>query len=322
MNSSTNPVAVTRDSTTPSPQSGIPEVVRCELVKRSVLLALCEPSPAIPSLHRALAIAELLDAELHVVQVLPTTIPSNPLFPQRNVDDAMSDVARTWRTSSATRAWIGDVIGDELAEFRMQVRCGDFVAQVASHALAVNAQLIVIPTRGDCGSVVTRLAHASQLPVLVAKPTTGHPTIVAATDLQDAGYPLLRTTAEFGEQLRTPVVAFHNVTPVSMMLNPLSNRPITPRDEGGISARRARLSLVSEHLHLSGQNVACDLDPVEAILREARARRADLVVVGTRPRSWFGRVIGASVAVRVVDRARRSVLVAPLPALESSTARF
>jgi nucleotide-binding universal stress UspA family protein len=191
------------------------------------------------------------------------------------------------------------------------------VSQVVSHALAVNAQLIVVPTRRHSGSIVTRLAHAAQLPVLVAKPATGHPIIVAATDLQGASYPLLRTTAELGEQLRAPVVAFHNVTPVSMMLNPLCSLPITPsRDDGAIAARKARLSLASEHLHLSGQSVACDLDPVEAILREARTRGADLVVVGTRPRSWFGRVLGASTAVRVVDRARRSVLVAPLPALD------
>ncbi|GAB4217020.1 MAG: hypothetical protein OHK0013_44150 [Sandaracinaceae bacterium] len=48
----------------------------------------------------------------------------------------------------------------------------------------------------------------------------------------------------------------------------------------------------------------------DAILREARAREGDLIVVGARPRRWFERLFARSVASQVVERAKRSVLVA------------
>ena len=55
-----------------------------------------------------------------------------------------------------------------------------------------------------------------------------------------------------------------------------------------------------------------EFNPVEAILQEARVQDADLVVVGTRSKSWLARVLTGSVAARVVNRANRSVLVTPL----------
>jgi hypothetical protein len=72
MNPAINLVAVTRDSMPPSPQSAIPSVCLAP-AKRSVLLALFEPIPEITNLYRALAMAELLDAELQVVHVAATS---------------------------------------------------------------------------------------------------------------------------------------------------------------------------------------------------------------------------------------------------------
>ncbi|MBK8259309.1 MAG: universal stress protein [Polyangiaceae bacterium] len=48
------------------------------------------------------------------------------------------------------------------------------------------------------------------------------------------------------------------------------------------------------------------------VLGEAREHNADLVVVGTRKRTWFDRLVAGSVAEQIVNRAKRSVLVTPL----------
>lgn len=50
-------------------------------------------------------------------------------------------------------------------------------------------------------------------------------------------------------------------------------------------------------------------DPADAILRLAEEHQADVIVVGTRNRSWFSRLFDPSVAGAVADRARRPVLV-------------
>jgi nucleotide-binding universal stress UspA family protein len=205
-------------------------------------------------------------------------------------------------------------VGDELAGRCLHVATGEFVTEVAKHAFELGAQLIVVPPRKRMGTVVTRLARAAALPVLVARTATAHQTIVAATDLRDGDYPVLRKAAELGARLRASVVAVHNVTPVSLFVNPESGWPVTLlRTAGAAAASELRLARVLSRLQLNAGSVLADaVNPVDAILREASARDADLVVVGTRPRSWFSHLAGGSVAAQVVDRACGSVLVSPL----------
>jgi len=57
--------------------------------------------------------------------------------------------------------------------------------------------------------------------------------------------------------------------------------------------------------------LADEADPVEAILGEAHGRNAGLIVVGARPRSRDP-IKPSCVPVRVIDRARFSILIVPL----------
>ncbi len=83
---------------------------------------------------------------------------------------------------------------------------------------------------------------------------------------------------------------------------------------------RRKLARAARRLHTHAETVvACEATPADAILREARLRNANLVVVGMR-RSWVDRLPGASVAAQVVNQAWRSVLVAPLDAATSPLA--
>ena len=161
------------------------------------------------------------------------------------------------------------------------------------------------------GASSKSLAAAAAVPVLVAREATHDETILAATDLESDGYPVLRLAAQLGQQLDAPVVALHNVNPVSCVgvAWPMIVLPAVP----AVEARSARLSQVWANLSFGASAVIRDeFNPVDAILWEARKRDADLLVVGTRRRGWFDRLVTGSVAAQVVNRAKRSVLVTPL----------
>jgi nucleotide-binding universal stress UspA family protein len=77
-----------------------------------------------------------------------------------------------------------------------------------------------------------------------------------------------------------------------------------------------RLADASQRMPVSVTSVVSNrVDAVEAILGEASAHEADVVVIGTRPKGWFARWTARKVAQRVVSNAKRSVLVMPLGAL-------
>ena len=79
-------------------------------------------------------------------------------------------------------------------------------------------------------------------------------------------------------------------------------------------ARRAvedRLARLLVRAKRAGVRAGADVReglPADEILRAARRRRADLIVVGTHGRSGFARAVLGSVAARVVTLARCPVL--------------
>ena len=282
----------------------------------TVLFALFEDGRPTASLLRALALSRVLDAELHVVRVLPELSRVNALFPQNHVLDAVRTVELTLRANRSTREWLATCLGDDEAAIeRFSIVHGNFLERVAGRAAELDAVLIIVPPReGRMGKTVTSLASTSGVPVLVAREATHDETIVAATDLESDGYPVLRRAAELGQQLDAPVIAVHNVNPVSVVVGLDMAWPFTVLHGEPIrEARSARLSQISEKLPVDACAVIRnDVNPVDAILGEAREHDADLVVVGTRRRNWFDRLVAGSVAAQVVNRARRSVLVTPL----------
>lgn len=199
------------------------------------------------------------------------------------------------------------------AEFKavLQLRLGFFVEEVVACARDLAASLIVIaPRTARCGRDATKIARRSGVPVLIAREYVTDRSIVAATDLTDERFPVLRCAAWMSSCLSRQCVVLHNLSSTSRIASVWTHRPWTTVE----SARWHACLTASQQFGVKGTaEVLCD-DPstANAILRTAGARDADIVVVGTHQRRWFERSLRRSVAVQVAARAARSVLVVPM----------
>lgn len=119
---------------------------------------------------------------------------------------------------------------------------------------------------------------------------------------------------EIGHQLQVPVVALHNVEPLAVGLSAATAwSVVVARPDSERRALAAKLLSASRDLNVDSQPVVRhELNSVAAIVDEASARDADLIVVGARTRRRFGLAMFGSIASRVVNRAQCSVLVLPL----------
>lgn len=306
-------LAIARSSELPHSLRAAPRA-RATAARSAVLFALFEDGCPTVSLLRAASLARLLDADLHVMRVLPELTRVSTLFPQNNLVDAVRTVERALHANRTTRAWLRSCLGESnLARFT--ITHGGFVKQVVERAADLDAVLIVVPPReAQMGNTITSLACTSGVPVLVAREATKDETIVAATDLESDGYPVLRCAALLGQRLDAPVIAVHNVNPMSVVVGVDMTWPLTVLQGDPVrQARSARLLQAADKLPVDARAVVRnEVNPADAILAEAREHDADMVVVGTRKHGWLERLFGGSVAAQVVNRAKRSVLVTPL----------
>jgi len=289
---------------------------------RRVLFASMAAGLPTAALRRAGALAELLDAELHVLRVLPDRGRSSALFSRRQSAESLASARLQVSVVRRTRRWCASVLSRPLSEGRVRVRHGE-LGQVAATCISeIGAELVVMPARdGRDGALVTRIAAAARVPVLVARRAAAGEGVVVATDLSDPRCPLLHRGVELAERLGAPVTFVHNVPPpepeipVGLGLAlPLADPVAAPTPRSALLARRlGRLRAEAARIHPAAESVVVSR-PVTttAILDVSREREADVVVVGTRGRSWLSRLAAPSVARRVVERAARSVLVVPV----------
>lgn len=288
---------------------------RARAARRRVLLALPPKSLSTVALLRAQALARLWRAELHVVRVVPIASTSFPLFPHFNSLAALESVASRFDGLETTAAWLTEVLGSAFEATSLELRVGDFVDETSGHALELGAELVVVPAaEGPIGDLVTSLARAARAPVLVARAPTSGEAIVAASDLNDHTYPVLTRAAELGVQLEAPVVATHNVPPMTWATDPVEPRHVTlSATEALTAARYERLRKVAATLgdHTEAAMLHAS-SSTQAVLELARQRDADLLVVGTRDWSLSGKLTGGNFAATIVQNSRRSVLVVPI----------
>lgn len=284
-----------------------------------VLFAVYEASRPNAALRRALSLSRLLDADLFVLCVLGGQTAVYPLFPELNVVDAVRGVERTLRCQRDARGWVDRVLGEQLPADRLELKVGSFVDEVARHAEELGAGLIVMgPHDGHFGSMVTRLVQLASIPVLVARPSIGGHAIVAGTDMTDDKFPVLRLAATLAAQFDAPLVAVHNDGSSDTSGDWLTWGS-SVRSDADVSDAARRLTSACLELGVESEAVVSnEVTAVRALLREARRRDADMVVVGAHRHSWFERLLGGGVAARVVDGASRSVLVTPF-AVHTST---
>jgi nucleotide-binding universal stress UspA family protein len=295
-----------RISTVPHPPPSRPN--------RPLLLALPDGGLPTPTLHRALALAQTLDAKLHVLRVVSGRWPLSPASPQVDLLAVTRSVQYVLQSEHSLRGWLSEVLPAPWLPEDVCIRSGDFVAHAATRAAEINASLIVVPPAEPReGQVAARLACAAHVPVLVARDATFDDSIVAATDLMDPTYPVLRTAVSLGRRLDAAVIGLHNLRPL-VLLTASEFAYLAPIDNRG-SYARARLEHELRRLgSRSTAVIAGEADAADAILQAAQARNVDLIAVGTRPRSWLERLLRSSVAARVVNGSNRSVLVVPIDA--------
>lgn len=286
-----------------------------------VVLALREHEWPKASLRRAAVLSERMGAELHVVRVMPWASASPLSLRSFDTSDAARAILRMQELRRATEAWLTECLGRVAPKLAM--KRGDFVDAVLDEAFELDATMIVVaPHQEVLVSSVEAIAEASGLPVLVAydrgEQEQGEPVIVAATDLREPAFPVLRRAGELAELLGARVVPLHNVSPAVELASRAVRRPSLIRERSTVLAdvkteRGRGLASAVEGLPLEGEPVVSAEDLAsEAILQEARAREADLLVIGLRPRSWLSKLMSPSVASQVVRNARRSVLITPL----------
>jgi nucleotide-binding universal stress UspA family protein len=144
--------------------------------------------------------------------------------------------------------------------------------------------------------------------------------ILIATDGSDgAGHALdqgLSLAAEVGAQA---LVVYVRQTPSSFLGTPHYQEAITEE------ARHTRWVIAEAKLCASRYDVGAEYeivegDTVEAILEFARARDADLIVVGSRGLGAVKSLVLGSVSNAILHRADRPVLVAKVPAYDAVAA--
>jgi nucleotide-binding universal stress UspA family protein len=278
-----------------------------------VLLAV--PGCGLPeeALERAVALARARGAPLHLLRVLPRRQATLPICTVLQSLAALPAVELTVTMAEQTRAWLAQA---SVTAASLEVRVGELAAEAIARGRVLGAGLVVLPGTGArVGRLATRIARALRAPVLVARRHRRSDLIVAASDLRDDHYPVLHAAAELAGRLAAPMVAVHNVAPPPRLETPDPLLPVALEVSATVAERhREVLQAAVDGLEVPAEVVVSRAPhDEEAIVREASARQADLVVVGTRQGSFFSRLFTRELAARVVQRALRSVLVLPLP---------
>lgn len=281
----------------------------------NVLLALTDGDHPTAALRQCWALAQSMKTDLHILQVLPPEGHFVPVVADLDLVQTTRRVERCLAAARATKLWCDDVLPEPLSPKRLRIRIGTFIQDAACRAAEVDAGLIVLaPSTGRLGTTATSLAHAASCPVLVARTSVPEATLLAATDLEDEDYWVLRKAVELGEQLKAPVVAVHNVSCLPTAFNlELTPAALAARERsGGKETPALRLVRASARLDTPIETVlSTEIDPVDAILDQARVHDARMIVVGTRRRRSLGLGMTRSVPAEVVNRSDRSVLVTP-----------
>lgn len=265
-----------------------------------VLLALGNERAPIQALREAQRFAGALSAQLHVIRIVPST-PRLVSPPLHGVARALRDAQRVIAAARHTRKVCDRVLSDRLPIEQLSVRLGAFVEQAALRATELGAMTIAVaPSHQRLSTAVTRLARQTGCAVLVPRGRSSFLTLVAATDLLDANTPVLRHAAQLAKAPYAMGIAVHSVVDTA---DPAASVDVEDRQRALERATRG----------IDGRFEAVVVrarDAAQGILDHARASDADLIVVGARPER---RTISlASTTAGVIERARRSVLVAPL----------
>ncbi len=280
------------------------------------------------ALRQAHEIALGAGAALAVCHVVPDVQRIHPLFPQRHLAEALGAPALEQRARAALIERAEKVTGRGPNEIEIILAIGSGYPEILQHVEEWRADLLVAGGRGHSGlgrllgSVASHLVRYASCPVLIARTSAARGVVLAATDLSDAALPAIAAAAEEAVRRNASLVVAHAFdfagsagfwalgSPFGLATALLPAEIINEvRD-----AARATLEGALARFGAKGEIAILEGAPAASILREAEARGAELIVVGTRGRTGFARVALGSVAENVVESAACSVLAVRLHA--------
>ena len=258
---------------------------RVLLRRRVILVAALLDESGVVALRRAHALSQTFGAQLHLVHVLANA--TRPLVVDE--ESARDDVVR----------WAADEAGVVLAGRVVHVDIGDPARVIHHQAKTLGAELIVVGApaaeTNTLGSLASSLSRTTAL--LVAHPPRTSCELVAATDLRDGQFPVVKVAAHLADALAARVTVVHNLE---------NDGPVVALALENIAGRLQELERLANELdRVRGGRVSTTRTTAEAIADVASSCDADIAVVGIRP--GHGRTL-----LSLLARATCSVLAIPL----------
>ncbi len=246
----------------------------------------------------------------------------NELFPQFNEPKPEADEALAQRARQAVAAFAGRATGRAGEAYEVAIEEGDAAAGIVRRAEAWGADLVVIGSHGSTslprirlGGVAIDVVRHAHCPVLVVRPAAdGGGGVVAGTDFSDSAMPALHAAVDEVRRTGGRAVLVHAVEwPIVVDAQFAGWAEIDA--EAMQEVERAAKERLEQALASSGVAGECRVvrgEAGRALVREAEAAHADLIVVGTHGRTALSRMVLGSVAEFVVRTAHCSVLVVRL----------
>jgi universal stress protein A len=139
--------------------------------------------------------------------------------------------------------------------------------------------------------------------------------ILHASDFSAASRPAFRKALEIARSARARLLIVHAVAPSvpplmgeGVFVAPAAWEALQREARQAAQRRLERLVQDARKVGVAAEGRAVDGGPADQIVRLARARRADMVVIGIHGRTGFSRLFLGSVAARVVATARCPVI--------------
>jgi nucleotide-binding universal stress UspA family protein len=220
-----------------------------------------------------------------------------------------------------------ELLADTGATVTTAVRGGDPTAEILLAAEEFNADLVVVGSKGLAGlegfllgSVARTVVKRSQRPVLIGRaPRCGLQQVVIATDGSDHADRAIQFAARLPLPEAAKLVLVHGVRPFVPFPEVLFPSTREEFQEAVTEVRRqqqdegaAVLAAAQGCMAKLGRAAETELrvgDPTTEILAVAEEQQADLIVAGARGASLIEGLLTGSVADRLVNEARCSVLI-------------
>jgi nucleotide-binding universal stress UspA family protein len=264
-------------------------------------------------------------AALLVCHVMASWQRANALFPQFNQPQAEAATAREQLVRETIADRVARLTGRDPEQYSIAIEEGNEPTAIVRLAESWGADVVVLGNRGATGlsrillgTVAEKVARVAHCPVLITRPRPGTRCIVAGTDFSDPSLPALAAACEEARRIGGHVVFVHSLElPFAIPGGPLVEWAIQPSDITSVSGdAMRRLQDVLAAQGIGGECRVVQEQAGTALVREAEAVGADLLVVGTHGRTGIDRVLLGSVAEAVIRLAPCSVLVVRLGARE------